>query len=69
MNDDTQVELGELLETPHARAIGMRLETTPDGKPLFRLPLSGMEAATGSWLVRSLTVWYWQSMNMAPLRN
>ena len=38
MNDDKQVELGELLETPHARAIGMRLETTADGKPLFRLP-------------------------------
>lgn len=38
MNKKTDALLGELLETPHARAIGMRLEMTPDGKPLFRLP-------------------------------
>lgn len=30
--------LSEMLETPHARAIGMRLETSADGEPLFRLP-------------------------------
>ncbi len=31
-------ELSTLLETPHALAIGMRLETTADGRPCFRLP-------------------------------
>ena len=29
---------GELVDTPHAKAIGMRLESTTDGRPLFRLP-------------------------------
>ncbi len=31
-------ELSTPLETPHALAIGLRLETGADGAPLFRLP-------------------------------
>ena len=40
MTDHNQqdVSLGELLETPHAKALGMRLETLPDGRPQFRMP-------------------------------
>jgi uncharacterized protein (TIGR00369 family) len=38
MTNDNEANLGELLETPHARAIGLRLEATPDGRPLVRLP-------------------------------
>ncbi len=35
---DAAEPLGELLETPHAKALGMRLESLPDGRPQFRMP-------------------------------